>query len=322
MNPLRERRPLWIAVGLAAFLLVDVVLIVWAIQATRTHAVLDEPLPMQSFAPAPTAAPPSRPAVTETPTPTPTPEPPPLVLAALPRLIEPVDATSAWRTSTTSCAGGQAVIEHTDDGGATWVAFGLAPDVAGLVAIEAYAEAATVGATAALVGDCRAEYRMSFTSGEFWASYPDEQPDVPIVDPVDRGDLITPGERIDTPCAEIAHAAPLAEGVAVVCTDAGLRVSPDRVAWQDVTMTGAAVAVTDADGSYIAALRRVPECADGIAIVRVGTDATTAPLACLPAAPPETDPVAIGSALDGALWLWAGERVAVSTDGGVTWSGW
>ncbi|HWK21372.1 MAG TPA: hypothetical protein VNR37_11505 [Microbacteriaceae bacterium] len=308
----------WWALGITAFLVVDIALVWWALDATgRSTADAAEPLPLSAFAPAPTPKP-----ATARPVSTPTPEPePPLVLEAVARQLQPLDGTRAWRTSSTACAG-PSTIEWTEDGGATWSPRSAGDDVAGILGIVSYDDASVVGIVAMLGGDCRGEYRMSYTAGEFWGAYPQEQPQFALIDPASRAAVLTAGGPVASPCGEISELAESAGGIAVLCTTTELVVGPaDLSSAAPVSLAGQAVAITQTGDGYLAAARRDPGCADGLQLSRVGGDAAVAPVVCLSGHTDEAAPVTLAAATDGTLWLWAGDRVGVSGDGGASWTG-
>ncbi|HWL01452.1 MAG TPA: hypothetical protein VNQ52_03660 [Microbacteriaceae bacterium] len=309
----------WWAIGIAAFLAVDVALVWWALAVTsRSAAETAEPLPLSAFAPAPTPKPATARAVS-TPTPTPTPEP--LVLESMARQLQPIDGARAWRTASTACAG-PSTIEWTEDGGASWTAWSAGDDVAGILGIVSYDDASVVGIVAMLGGDCRAEYRMSYTAGEFWGAYPDEQPQFALIDPASRAAVLTAAGPVASPCGEISELAEGAGGIAVLCTTTELVVGPEELSSAaPVSLAGQAVAVTQTGDGYLVAARRDPGCADGLQLSRVGADAAVAPVVCLSGHTDETAPVTLAAATDGTLWLWAGDRVGVSGDGGASWTG-
>lgn len=315
-----EGRRAWWIVGLAAFLLLDAALIWWAVSAGRGAEVDAEPLPLSAFAPAPTPRPATA-AARPTPTPTPTPTLEPIVLEPFARRIVPLDAAQAWRVAGMGC-GGPTAIEWSEDGGASWTAWSTGEDVWGIREIVGFnGDPSTVGIIASLAGDCRPEYRISFTGGEFWASYPDEQPDTIVIDPADPSVLLAAGAGVGSPCGAVSEFAVSATGVGVLCTSTELRIAPaDLSAWVPVSVVGSAVAITNAGDGYLAAARRDPACS-GVRLSLVGADASVAAGACLPGEVDAAQPVALATAVDGAIWLWVGERVGVSNDGGTTWTG-
>lgn len=310
----------WWAVGIAAFLVIDALLVWWALDATgRSSADAAEPLPLSAFAPAPTPKPATaRPA--STPTPTPAPEPP-LALEAMARQLQPLDGSRAWRTASTGCAG-PATIDWTEDGGATWEAWSAGEDVAGILGIVSYDDANVVGIVATVAGDCRVEYRMSYTAGEFWGAYPDEQPQFALVDPASRAAVLTASGPAPSPCGEISELAEISGGLAVLCTTTQVVIGPaDLSSSSPVPIEGQAVAITQAGEGYLVASRRDPGCVGGLKLSRIAAEGSVTAGVCLGGFADEAVPVTLAAATDGTLWLWAGDRVGISSDGGASWTG-
>jgi len=318
-RPAAPGRRRWWLVGLGAFLVLDVLLVWLAVDAAgRTSDSERTALPITAFAPPPPAAPASPPAGA-TPTPTPTPGPP-LVLEPTARQLQPLDAERAWRTSMTACGSG-GVIEWTEDAGASWVPWSAGGDVVGILGLVSYAGADIVGVVAMVGGACETEYRMSYTAGEFWGAFPDQEPAFALVDPSGTAVRTTSG-TVPSPCGTVSEIAEVPGGLGVLCTSADLVVGdPGLGAVAPVALAGRAVAIAPSGDALLAASRRDPGCADGIQLQRVGLDGAVAPGVCLPGHPDEAQPVTLGVAPDGAVWLWAGDRVGVSADGGASWRG-
>jgi hypothetical protein len=313
-----SRRTWWI-VGVAAFIAIDIVLIGWALGAGQRPASSSAAaLPMASFAPAPTARPASAsPSVTPTPTPTLD----PVVLEPMARRIVPIDASRAWRTSTVGCVGG-ASIDWTEDGGATWTNWPVGDDVAGVGDIVAFDDASMVGVIASLAGDCRTEYRLSFTGGEFWAAYPGEQPDAPTIDALSGAAIVTSSGASASPCGPISEFAGAGGGAAVLCTSTAVAIAPAGLgSWTPIDTGAAAVAITNQGDGYLVASVRDPACVDGLQFSSIGQDGAMTRGACLAGVGDPTTPVTLGTALNDEIWLWLGDRVGVSTDGGTSWAG-
>ncbi len=110
--------------------------------------------------------------------------------------------------------------------------------------------------------------------------------------------------------------------MAIVCTDAVLYTSPadHLAAWVAPVLPGAAVGAVPSGDGYLVALRRDADC-PGLALVSLPASGDVQPIACLGSLTDETQPVALGTSLDGTLWLWVGDAIGSSTDGGTTWNG-
>lgn len=323
-NPsgLRGPRARWWIIGVTVFLVVDVALVWWALSATgRSGRVAADPLPLTSFAPAPTVKPAT---ATATPSATPSPRPTvvPLTLETYARRLVPIDGSLAWRVGTVACTGPLA-IESSSDGGATWTSWSTGEDVWGVREIVGYTgDSSMVGIIASVAGDCHPEYRMSFTGGEFWGPYPEEQPDLAVIDPADPSVIEDAAGAVASPCGAVSEFAEGPAGVGLLCTSTDVRLAPpDFGSWTTVTIEGAPVAITTSGDGYLVASRRDPACPDGLRLSSVGGDASVVPGMCLAAYADETAPVTLATAPDGAIWLWVGDRVGVSEDGGSSWTG-
>lgn len=120
------------------------------------------------------------------------------------------------------------------------------------------------------------------------------------------------------PCgADVVDLAPVSStGAGLLCPDGRVLTTDDvAVSWDELAAVPGAVAVTDSGQGYLAAALGTQGC-DGVQVVRAGPEAPE-PLGCAPP-PDEPGQVAISSAGD-SVWVWAGDEVLVSGDGGRTW---
>jgi len=249
------------------------------------------------------------PEATETYAPPPASEP--LVLPPLSRLIVPDGADGAWRTASLACAPGRtAQIFATDDGGESWEQYGLGE--VGAAAILAVQPAGDTLTAATLSADgCELGHALTFTGGEFWRDEPG-QVGVPFVLP-GAPQLRVGGNRIPLPCADPAGFAAQDGAIAVLCSDAVLRVSADDGATWSEPEDGRDIIALVAwrDGWLLAQLRQ-----DGCAGIRLSAvdveGAEPEEIACL-AAFDGSEPIALGAGAR--LWAWIGSRIAVSDDG-------
>lgn len=309
----RER---WIVLGIVAFVVVDALLVWWAASAMRSGESEAEAIPIDEFIVEPTVTP------SPTPTASPTPTVPALVVPAMNRIIQPVDAESAWRTATVGC-GEAAVLDLSEDGGQSWTENDI-DGANGVQLIAAYESNDTVGAVVSVDG-CAQDYWLSFSYGQWWAQSSGERPDAPAIEAASRTGVAWGSESVAGPCTELAAVDASVGGAgAALCTDATLWVAPadDRGAWQQAASDIVALGHSAGDG-HLAVQRRAPGCEAGLAVVAVGDAGGLTGLSCvtgLSASADENLPVAIGAS-SSAVWLWAGDQVAVSTDGGITWGG-
>lgn len=292
-------------IGMVLFVLVDVALVL---------LLVGRPHPSTSpIGPAPTP-------IIARPSGTPTPTLPPIKLAGRTRLLVPIDDNSAWRTSAASCGGTNvAVLEHTDDGGATWIAHPLEdPKLTAVLAIARYDNAKNVGVLTADRG-CQTHYQLSFSAGRFWKDSPPDQPPT-LVYPAKSGTAITSGSgTLTTPCSTVgAYALLSATDSAVICQDAQLHLSFDAGATWQAPAVAPAVAVLSTAKGYLLAAPNANHCA-GLEIESVRLpDSVSSPLSCLPQLTGAADGTVLASS-PGRIWLWAGDSVLLSSDGGATW---
>lgn len=237
------------------------------------------------------------------------------------RVLTVASERLAWRAVVGTC-GAPGLLEHSSDGGVTWTAqdVGLAP-IARLKATSATSVFAIGGGE-----DCAPTFRLSTTAGTAWTTTDTELPGSWYLEPAardalqaqvhgPRGDLVAPCPTgvVDLAALDDARAG-------LLCVDGSFQTTDDGGAsWSQEGAAPDAVAIAPAGGAYVVAAVREP-CA-GLAVLTVANDGTgldAAPTACAPvdvAAPGQVAVAAVGSA----VWVWAGDLVVVSRDGGVTW---
>lgn len=291
----------WGFAGITALVIADVVLVALALSATR--------------APVPTSAafaPPPSPSATTSPTPTSEPAHASPAVAALSAVLGAVDDTVAYRAVTGSCPDAAAQLEVTVDAGGTWTPAAPA-DARSIQSIAALPENVTI--LAADPASCAPSAYRSFVQGADWAV----ADDLGSRWHLDGSTVVAPGGTASAPCATpVQLAARSATEAVVLCDDAMLTASSDAGAsWSEPTAVPAAASVTSgADGYYVAVVDG-GEC-DGVQVVALSTDLQPgAPGACVEsnAGPGATVVAAAG----GVLWLWSGDVVVRSIDGGATW---
>jgi hypothetical protein len=293
------------------FVLVDLLLISWAL-SSRAGGSPDAALgPIPTFAPETSA------------TPTPTSSAPTAVVPPA-RILSALDDATAWRATTGECAVVSATPEVTSDSGESW----LATDASAEVDITALQSLTVVSESQIeLVGlsaeDCAPQFARSFVAGDDYSLAPTLLDDQWYIDPADRRSVATPSGLVAAPCDEaVAFAARSLIESAVLCADSQVFTTEDAGGtWSaSVTMRGAVnLAVTEM--GYVIATVGLPECA-GVQLIALSVDPPTAtPTGCLPVdEPAETmqGRVAVSEAA-GTLWVWAGDSVMRSIDMGTSW---
>jgi photosystem II stability/assembly factor-like uncharacterized protein len=226
----------------------------------------------------------------------------------------------AWRARTGEC-GGAPVLQRTADAGATWTDYTVdLIDVGALLQLEAVSEV-RVRALAGTGDNCVPLPIESYTMGVFW-----ERPSTPTAlwqsSAGGGGAVSGPTGEVPTPCRAVAALASRSAGeAAVVCTDGSLQVTEDGGGtWAAPLTDRSAAAVAGTDSGYTVAVLDDDRC-DGLGLVavRLAAASTTRDgsfLSCLDSS--TTSPVVM-SAARAAVWVWVGEEVLVSRDGGRSW---
>ena len=313
-----SRRRLWVYLAVAAFLLVDIALIAFALNSNRPSDAAEEARPAPTYGTqttsddAATPVSPSAPAAS--------------AIAAVPptRFLSGVDDTTAWRAVTGECPAAQAEPELTTDSGTSWTTTNATgpTEITAPQSLDATSESIVefVGLSGV---DCAPDFVQTFVGGDTFKSYPDKLASSWFVDPADRATVHSPAGETTAPCDSVIALAPRdADSAALLCADQTVFTTTDAAAaWSSpITIPGAVnLAVTGA--GYAVAAVGLPECA-GVQLIALSDESReVTPMGCLLVeAPAEITPgsVAISEAAD-ILWLWVGETVHRSLDGGLAW---
>lgn len=306
-SDLKRNTLIGVAAVVVLLVVVDVVLVAMALGRTAPEAV-GSPRPVPTFGASSDATPtPSASA-----TPTPDASAPGASQGPARRLLSAVDGREAWRASSASCSVAQVVLEHTVDGGTTWTPVALGDDVRALWGMRATTDGLSL---LEAVGDgCEATERTSVDDGVTWKA---------AVAGASGAGITPDGVRLGTttvanPCPEPLDAFQGTRTAIVVC-DGQVEWRTGTAAWVDVPLGGVRGVAVDGN-SYTLARVGASAC-EGVQVetmTAIGvTPATpTTPVGCNPA--PTTGPIAIDRAGQ-SVWMWAGDMVAVSSDGGKTW---
>ncbi|MFD4422559.1 hypothetical protein ACFWN7_13805 [Agromyces sp. NPDC058484] len=235
------------------------------------------------------------------------------------RVLTAIDADSAVRAAVTACPA-PSTVEVTDDAGASWEPF----EAEGVSAVQQIT--ADSDGFVALIGlaseDCAPSYERSFTDGADWQTAPDELSASWFVDPANRAAVHAPSGDRPAPCGAVVQLTVIDENsAALLCDDATVHATVDAGGtWlPPVAVPGAAAISAGADGYRVAVINQngcVGAQVAGVTITDARLQADAAGV-CLDAtiAPGEAA-LAVG---DDATWLWAGNALARSEDGGATW---
>ncbi len=318
-DPSRHR--LWVYLALAAFVAVDIALIQLALTATHPTTVDSSATP---GSPLLSIAPSTSTSASSPPTPVASASQPASGVVPPPsRILTALNATTAWRALTGPCPATAASPELTTDSGSHW----KVTDVTGPTKVTALQRIIVPSARQALmVGlsqtGCTPELVRTFVAGDNYAVYPNDLPGAWFVDPANRASVHSPAGSFAAPCAAIIAVAPQdAKVAAVLCADDQVFVTTDAAAhWsQPVTVAGAVNLTVSASG-YLAAAIGQKGCA-GVQIVALSAALAMGHGGCYPTTVSPlslSDGVAISDA-GNTLWLWAGNAIVRSSDGGTTW---
>jgi len=229
------------------------------------------------------------------------------------RLLAAVDGQEAWRASGGSCGGPRPVLEHSVDGGATWVKVGLGTDFGSLMAIRA--SSAELSILAGVGDDCTATARTSTDAGVTWAA---GAPGAAGAGISTDGVVLASG-TVQAPCADPIDAFQGDKTSVVIC-DGQLEWRTGEAAWVDVPLGGVRSVGVDG-GEYTLARVGAASC-DGVQIETMSASdvtpsSSTTPIGCADGA--DTDNTVTIDRAGQDVWLWDGTTVRVSSDGGATW---
>ena len=318
-NPDKDhiRKRLFVA-GLVVFLLVDAGLVALALRPRDTASAPATQMPTAEASVVPQV----------TPEPEPTRSSPVTVATIAPtRILAARDGELAWRATTGPC-GAPALPEFTTDAGETWLET-TATGPTGVVSLQSIViEGPQV---ASMIGqnpdDCAAMFVRTFVAGDNYAEYSADLDGAWFVNPTDRAVIHSTTGDIPAPCDQVIALAPHSDlRASALCDDGAVYVTADGAqTWSTVAATPGAMTIATVGEGYGVATVGDPTCS-GVRLglfIEPGANpiAPVVPGACVEnALSPEALAGQIAMA-DGAgtLWLWAGDSIVRSSDGGLTW---
>ncbi|NEN05466.1 hypothetical protein G3T36_06240 [Diaminobutyricibacter tongyongensis] len=303
--------------GVIVLALLDVILVVWALVAARTPPDATVPVATSSTTVAQTPSATPKPTASATPKPTSTPA---ADAVAPTRVLAALDGSTAWRASTGPCPATPASPEITTDGGANWKPTDAAgpTGASSILAISVQSAKQASAITLASQG-CAPQYIRTYVAGDNWAAYPDQLAGSWYVDATKRSVVHTPTGDVQAPCAAVIGVAVRdPANAAVLCANHDVHVTGNAgAAWgQAVPVTGA-VAISTAGNGYVLAVTGRQGCA-GTATTSFDGGTAQAAGGCATSTKPPAGGVSVANG-GGTLWMWSGDTVVKSTDGGVTW---
>lgn len=290
---------IWVAIVIVVLVVIDIALVTLALGRTAPNSG-DPAGPIPTFSSSPRSSASSSPSPTAD-------------AAGARRSLAAVDGREAWRATDGTCGGPAPTLEHTLDAGATWEPVTLGSDVSSVMAIRASSANLTV--LAGVGDDCTPTVRSSTDDGATWSAAGDGAAGAGVST---AGVVLSTGV-VDPPCSDPVEAFQ-GEQTSVVICDGQLEWRSGTGDWVDVPLDGVR-SMADAGNDYSLARIGTDTC-DGVQIesmpaVGVTPATTTTPIGCDADAATE-GPISLDRSGDD-VWLWAGDTVAVSTDGGATW---
>jgi hypothetical protein len=213
------------------------------------------------------------------------------------------------------------MIERSTDGGASWkgiVRSGSAPIV--LLGAEPGGDLFTIGGT----GQTCSIRSMAYAGDGTVLASSTSPANVWFSTPHDRDEINGPGGTQATPCkGHVVGLAPLNPSRAVVICDSGAAMSSRNSgnSWRELARIPNTLAVSAGSGRYW--LASTSEGCDGVTVQSVTEKSgalSRGRTRCARGLDAAGGQVAFDVTGGGTIWLWSGDRVAVSEDGGQTWS--
>jgi hypothetical protein len=293
----------WVAVVIVVLVVIDIALVALALGRTAPNAG-DPAGPIPTFSSSPRSSESASPTATAT-----------ADAAGARRSLSAVDGQEAWRATGGTCGGPAPTLEHTTDAGATWKPVTLGADVSSVMAIRASSADLTI--LAGVGDDCTPTVRSSTDDGVTWSAAGAGAAGAGV----SPAGLVLSTGVVDPPCSNPVEAFQGKQTSVVICDGQfEWRAGAGAGDWVDVPLTGVR-SVADAGNDYSLARIGAETCAgvqiESMPAVSVTPATTTTPVGCDADAATE-GPISLARAGDD-VWLWAGDTVAVSTDGGATW---
>jgi hypothetical protein len=306
-NSVRFGRRIVAIVALTLFLFIDATLLVVAVTTNSPSQSTVEPI---------------SPSAISTDASTPIDSVPVPNLGPARRLITAWDADSAWRMTVSDCPAGDALVEHSLDGGKTWDGFdlGATGGIASASVLQVFNDRDSVYLLALSKSDCSPAWVATSDGGDEWAAFPDRSTSVWYVNPADRSVVFPPGGERAAPCQSVVGVAGRSvNAAAVICSDESVwRTEDSGTTWVEAPAISGAVALGNGPDGYLVASSEAT-CSGAIVSMfgQATGDSMVVSSECVVVDSSSPD-IALGGN-SSALWLWAGSSVLRSVDGGTTW---
>jgi hypothetical protein len=238
--------------------------------------------------------------------------------APVQRLLVATSSKTAWRATAGDCDD-PGEIERSTDGGVSWkriVRTGPAPIV------QLGAEpSGNVFAIGGMRQSCKALY-MAYANDGTVTTTTDNPIDVWFPTPTDRDEINGPGGTRATPCkGHVIGLAPvnLSRALVVCANGVAMSTRDSGKTWRELGRIPKTRAASAGNGRYWVA--RADEACDGVTVQSLtegGGSLTRGRTRCAPGLDVTGGQIAI-DVTGGTIWLWSGNKIAISTDDGETW---
>ena len=216
-----------------------------------------------------------------------------------------------------SCGAGAASLEVTSNGGATWQAASLT-GLGDTQILSLDTNDPGVMRMVYLDSACSPQLARSFVGGTDWELTKGVEA-AWYLNPTEPASANTPSGKVALPCSAVSLTATAERGIAL-CDDASVAVTEDfGASWSAPLAIAGAVAVALNGPAFAVATAGVDECA-GVQTRTLVRGQLGAAGQCLSGEAPSGKVSLAGSAASGELYLWAGDRLARSVDGGTSWT--
>ena len=251
---------------------------------------------------------------------TPAPEPV-LTVPALSRVLGVQDNDVAYRATSGACPEAGFTVETSGDGGVTWTvngdgaATGLSSPKRILTGADGY-----VNVVAQNASNCaEVVVAQSYGYGDFWEAVAGGADLTWHLDPSNAAAAFVPQVgAVALPCEAARIASLSATAASVLCSDTRIATTSDSGAnWTLSEAFPGAEALSATGDTYLVAQTGVADCA-GTLVSRVNPGHAVESSACVGSAA-SVGATALAGTGSGVVWLWAGDAVLRSTDGGVNW---
>lgn len=293
--------------GLALFLIFDVVLVGLALGANQAPTADRTQRPLVTFSPS------NAPRPTADPTDQPTQAP----VADTTRFIATTDGQVLLRSSGGACPSSAPVVERSLDAGASWApapTTGVdARQVLGL-ATDGDGELRLLAATG---DDCAVAGFSSSDAGATWTADPEVPGAVSYL--AADGSVVVAGQAVGSPCPSVQTLSSTAGRTVAACTAVVAEWDPAAGAWATTPYAGVHALATDGDRLLYVA-RGVTGCngLGALGVTGVPAPFANAGVVGCAAGADVAAPAALALS-DSNAWLWVGDQLFRSADGGATW---